>query len=528
MYPDASSRLSIGSAVLEPQPHARVARTSFPLLAVLALLALHLLVWTWVGTVGRSNLDGPGDMVEAFVWGHAWQWGYFKHPPLMAWMAGAWFAVMPSTHGAYALLASLNTAIGLLGFALLCHEFMTRRWVAVSLAAALLMPGVTTVAMRFNANAVLVATWPWVSLFFVRYMQRGQRRDALVCALACALAMLGKYFSVVLLASLVLSAWVHVPWRRRLLTRRTLYAALLFLLLLTPHLIWLATHEFGPLTYARAATQDVPGNAAARGAQFVWGQLLFALLGWLLIGLSVAPGQRQHFVAAFRSLLRPARTPAWTLALLPLLLTAAGTAITGARTSVVWGLPMTMGLLMFVTHELSRRGAIASLRRPRRFLAGMWLAVVALAPMWWTMSARQGADSAADPRAELALAIEAHWLEDFGRPLAWVTGSPAYAASVSFYGDARARYWSAASTHQRTPWIDSAEVLALGSAIVCEWRDQACRSFGEAVSRRLLPLTVAKHTRGLAMPSRTFAVYWLAPHGTDSGARQAAVDPDFR
>ena len=43
-----------------------------------------------------------------------------------------------------------------------------------------------------------------------------------------------------------------------------------------------------------------------------------------------------------------------------------------------------------------------------------------------------------------------------------------------------------------------------------------------------LALGMAKHIRGLAMPSRTFAVYWLAPHATDSGARLAAVDPDFR
>jgi len=91
---------------------------AFPFLLV-ALLALHAAVWAWFGAASRSNFDYGGDMVEAYVWGQAWQAGYFKHPPLSAWYTGVWFAIFPRTDLSYAWLASVNTAVGLAGFALL-------------------------------------------------------------------------------------------------------------------------------------------------------------------------------------------------------------------------------------------------------------------------------------------------------------------------------------------------------------------------------------------------------------------------
>ena len=173
---------------------------SISISAQLALLVLvHLLLWTWVGVSSRSNFDAPGDMVEAYTWAQGWQWGYYKHPPLSAWMAGLWFSVVPESHFGYSLLSAFNSAIGLVGLAVLAREFLPKPWVLLAVAVASLAPGITTLAMRFNANAVLISTWPWAAALFVRLMQRGQARDAVLCGLACALAVLGKYYSGVLL-----------------------------------------------------------------------------------------------------------------------------------------------------------------------------------------------------------------------------------------------------------------------------------------------------------------------------------------
>ncbi len=477
---------------------------------------LHVAVWAIAGTLSRSNLDLPGDMIEAAAWGQVWQWGYFKHPPLMAWMAGAWFSVMPNTHWSYALLASVNTAIGVAGFVLLCREFVSRRWVWVCLAAIMLAPGVTTMAMRFNANTVLIATWPWAAAFFVRYMKRGQLRDALGCALLCALAMLGKYFSAVMIGSLLASGLLHAPWRKRLLQPAALAAVGLFFACMAPHLVWLVEHGFGPLAYAHEATQNVQGSALWRGVRFALCHLLFPALGFVLMWLAVRKGGRHgSFFTALRGLLVPSTDPVWVLAMAPLLLTAFGTAITGARTSVVWGLPMAMGLVLFVAQRLEQRGHTPDLAAAAKWLVSVWVAVLIVAPLSWEASARKEAPTASEPRQELSQAIETAWLREVGTPLRWVSGTEGLALSTSFYSAQRPHYWAFRDPARQTPWVDLHSVQHQGGVLVCELNDIECRQKGFELNGRMQLLTVAKEHRGHRFAPRSFAVYLVAPFGAE-------------
>src|SRR5258708_2950805 len=63
------------------------------------------------------------DMTEAWAWGKEFQLGYAKHPPLSAWLAGSWFAVMPRANWSFYLLASLNIAAALAGVWMLAGVF---------------------------------------------------------------------------------------------------------------------------------------------------------------------------------------------------------------------------------------------------------------------------------------------------------------------------------------------------------------------------------------------------------------------
>jgi 4-amino-4-deoxy-L-arabinose transferase-like glycosyltransferase len=485
--------------------------------AIAVLLLLHVAVWTWAGTASRSNLDLSGDMVEAFAWGQGFEWGYFKHPPLMAWVAGAWFAAMPTTHASYALLAALNTAIGLAGFALLCREFLPRRWWLLATAAAMLTPGTTTMAMRFNANAVLVAVWPWATVFFVRFMNRGRAADALACGLVCALAMLGKYFSAVLLAALLLTALAHRPWRARLASRGALLALGAFALLFAPHVAWLVDNDYGPLAYMRDATNVANDSAWQRAAHFAYCHLAFPVLGFGLIAVAVlGPGRRGLLLAALRDLVRPSSSPVWLLALLPVILTVLGTTITGARTSVVWGLPMSMGLILLFASRLAAHRITPLPRAAAAYLAVVWITVLALAPLAWWLDARRQAPTVADPRAELAQAVSAQWASRWRTPLRWVTGSSVYAEAVAFYADSHPRYWSAAEPRRQSPWANADELRAQGSAMVCDLDDRDCRELGVRLTGTEELVTVAKHDRGYDFAPRSFAVFWFAPE--DSAA----------
>ena len=64
---------------------------------VLVYLVLHTLVLWAFAVIAHASGDLPHDMTEAWDWGKKFQWGYYKHPPLFPWIAGAWLKLWPRT-----------------------------------------------------------------------------------------------------------------------------------------------------------------------------------------------------------------------------------------------------------------------------------------------------------------------------------------------------------------------------------------------------------------------------------------------
>ncbi|MCQ8140398.1 glycosyltransferase family 39 protein, partial [Vibrio parahaemolyticus] len=77
----------------------------------------------------------------------------------------------------------------------------------------MLTPAYQFHAQRFNANAVLLAVWPLATYCFLRAFETRAPLWAVAAGLTAALAMLGKYYSIFLVASFALSAMIH-PSRR--------------------------------------------------------------------------------------------------------------------------------------------------------------------------------------------------------------------------------------------------------------------------------------------------------------------------
>ena len=482
--------------------------------AQIALLLLgHVLLWTWVGVSSRSNFDAPGDMVEAYAWAQGWQWGYYKHPPLSAWVTGLWFSVVPESHWGYSLLAAVNGALGLAGVAVLARQFLPGRWLVLCVALASLTPGVTTLAMRFNANSILISSWPWAMALFVQLMVRNRRRDALLCGVVCALAMLGKYYSGVLLLTLLASSLLVPEWRRRWAGAGPWLACAAFVVTMAPHALWLAEQTHGPLQYAASATTDEhPGALAMRAFSFALAQWVFPALAFVVFWLALQPTHRSaSWWQAATSLVRPRWQPTWLLGVVPILATMLGTVATGARTSVVWGLPIAAGLMLLAVSRAREAGAEVDLKRLWRTLLTVWLLVALLSPLWWLARARMATPGVTEPRHELAQALDQRWQSEYGTPLPWITGTRALAASVSFYSTGSARYWSLWAPTIETRWVDVDRMLSDGGLIVCASEDTACQTEAERWSAERSTLRVAKHERGFSFDAVSYEIYLMRP-----------------
>src|SRR5450432_883736 len=71
---------------------------------VVVVLAAYCVVWTVYAVLARASQDIHFDMGEMVAWSREVAFGTPKHPPLPAWLVGAWFSVFPLDVWAYDLL----------------------------------------------------------------------------------------------------------------------------------------------------------------------------------------------------------------------------------------------------------------------------------------------------------------------------------------------------------------------------------------------------------------------------------------
>ena len=89
----------------------------------------------------------------------------------------------------------------------------------------------------FQPNSFEVMSWTALYYFLVRYIRLGNPRDLYIMAVVLALSFLNKYNVIFPVAGLSL-AWVLLPERKLLWNKHVVGAAVLFLLLVFPNLVW--------------------------------------------------------------------------------------------------------------------------------------------------------------------------------------------------------------------------------------------------------------------------------------------------
>jgi len=476
------------------------------------LLPVHAIVWTIAAWLSRGNLDTQGDMVENYVWGVEWQAGYAKHPPLFAWLTALWFRVFPHTDIAYFALSALNAMTGLLGIVAFSSQFVTRRLAVIAGMAMAVSPLYSTLAIKFNANSVLLSVWPWTAYFFVRYMHTRSRRMAIAFGALAAVAVLGKYFSVVLLTALLLASLARPAWRTCLSGRHVLLVVAAGVAVLAPHIHWLVVNHFPTFAYAHERTDGTSLAAVAR-----FGIYTLAQMGYLapsfVVTLLLVHGQRAQAARLMaRSVVKPSLCPdLWWLTLAPLIVEGIIAVLSGTQMASVWGMAQWFAIVPLWLVVLDRAGFLLRPERGVPVLACYWLIVLAAACATGYVGALHNTDDAAEPRAELARAAHALWNQRFQQPIPVVAGSGHEARSIAFYSDGHTRYWDMFDPNA-TPWLRLADLEQRGALFVCEERDVSCIQASGKLTRGLpVRLAVSRHAWGRALPARNYLLFVLAP-----------------
>jgi 4-amino-4-deoxy-L-arabinose transferase-like glycosyltransferase len=328
---------------------ARLTRNSFerlfePLLdpalcdrAMGLLLTGYAATWTLYAIVSHGSQDLAPDMTELIAWSRDLGLGYLKHPPLAAWLVWLWFNVFPLTDWSYYLLAMLMPTIALwIVWRLSADYFEIEKRVA---AVALLMfvPFYNFHALKFNANTVLLPTWAATTWFFLRSYNSRNMLYAVLAGVGASTSMLGKYWSVFLLAGLGVAALSN--------SRRSCYfrsaapwvTIATGAILLAPHLIWLYHSNFAPLEYAAARHAAISvGTVTAKILDYLAGSAAYTAVPVALV-LALARPKRAALLDMVWPIDRDRQLAAaafWSPLLLPIL----GAAVGGISLSSLWSM----------------------------------------------------------------------------------------------------------------------------------------------------------------------------------------------
>lgn len=433
---------------------------------------LHGLLWTLLPALVNANL--PLDVIEGLCWGHEWQWGYHKHPPIKPWAIET--AAFLSGRGDWAqyLLSQVCVVAAFAAMWRLAADFLRP---SLALISVLLLEGIyyhNYTSPEFNVNVAQLPFWAMTLFFVWRGVSREKALGAWIGAGLCVgLGFLSKYIFLFLAFSVIAMVICVRPFRACLKTPGPWVAAALALVVVSPHLRWVVDNDFITIRYGMArvhAYRGFFGNHLYYPLKFLVGQSLI-LIPSLLLLLSLKNGGTTFKSGADR---KDRSRFLLFLSFGPPLIMVTLAGIFGWKLRSMWGTPLFLISGLALVHFFQHRIALNRLKR----FAVLWsvffcLALAAYGGVTLVGPSFTGrAKKTQFPGEALARLVTQRWQDRFDRPAETVIGPFWYAGNIAYHTPNRPSVFIDADS-RKSPWIDLARVRKNGAVVVAETRQEA-------------------------------------------------------
>lgn len=436
--------------------------------ALLFILA-YAIFWSIFATVS-SGSGVHADALEAYAWGREFALGYYKHPPFWSWVAALWFSIFPKTDFFFYLLSQINGALGLLGAWALIGRFADRRVQIIGTLLLMLMPFYQFNAQRFNANTIFLSLWPWTLYFFIRSVETRHIRYAIACGCLAGLALLSKYYAIILVATCFFAAITHDSRRDYFRSAIPYVTAGVALLIFLPHLVWLVKDGFQPLLYLADRIDQSDRIIANKYFEFIFGNSLYFILpAAVLIFTRWRGGTEKTPLNLGQNL---GSSFFFVVSICPFVLTLVASTI--GHTTL--GIPFAVGIFALV--PLIILSAInppldLAIRYAKTAVGLIALACLAAAyflPWYYLKYDPKNHSMPRDETADIAMKL---WSEETGLRLRYVGGDRDYAMAVTFRSRDDVTEFNN-FIFKWTPWVTREKLREFGLLGICQTQDQSC------------------------------------------------------
>ena len=394
----------------------------------LVFLSLHLIVWTLIPALSNVNL--PLDTIEHLAWGSNLDWGFNKHPPLVAIVLEFFFQIFGNQDWAYYFLSQIFVISAFVIIWIFSKEFFQNQ--IYCLISILLLEGIyfyNFTTPEFNVNVCQLPFWALTVLYCWKGFKENKTIDWLLFGLFAALGILSKYLFIYLLVAMDIF-FIYMIAKKKI-NFKCLISFIPFFLVLLPHLIWLTDNDYITITYGlhRTGTGDQNFLDHLFHPIIFLGKQIGILIPFFLMGALLVSKFETKFNFKDKKLLF-----LLTINIVPIILMFLTSMLMGVKIRTMWMTPFYLFFGTLFIYLLKNQINISKLKS---FLVGFVILSI-LSPISYAYVSLFQADKRTDyPGNKIAQKMLKNWNQEFNEDINVVLGDEWHAGNLSYHLNTR-------------------------------------------------------------------------------------------
>ena len=397
-------------------------------------LLAHLLIWTLVPFFSNKNL--PLDVIEALAWGTNLDWGWDKHPPLSVFFPEIFYQLFGNQDWAYYLLSQIFIIFSFVAIFKLAKEFLkseTYALISVFLLEGIYFYNFTT--PEFNVNVCQIPFWSLTAYYGWQSFKDDKVHNWIFLGLFAGLGVLSKYLFIYLLIGINLFFIYHIKKNKKF-NFKYFIPIIVFLLVLSPHLMWLVDNDYKTMTYGLKRTSLENGillNHFIYPLKFIFKQIVTLLPFFILLSLILKNFKFKLNRNDEKSIFLIFIT------FVPILLMLVTSLVFAANIRTMWMTPFYLFFGLFFIYHLKTS---INLNFLKRFIFG-FLFIFILSPAAYLYISISKDDKRTDyPGKEIADLVQTRWNKNFVNNIAIIVGDEWVAGNLSYHLQSRPQWFN--------------------------------------------------------------------------------------
>ena len=396
-------------------------------------LIIHLFVWTLIPSLTNVNL--PLDTIEALAWGSNLDWGFNKHPPMSAFAIEFFYQIFGSQDWAYYFLSQIFVISAFFVVWIFSKEFFKNE--NYCLISVLLLEGIyfyNFTTPEFNVNVCQLPFWALSVLYAWKGFKYNKTSDWLLFGLFAALGILSKYLFIYLL--IAMDVFFLYMIAKKKVNFKSLITLVPFLLVLSPHLIWLTENDYITIAYGLQRTGTGDQNILDHFLHplIFLGKQIGILIPFFVMFLFLVSKLKSKFNFKDKKLLF-----LLTINIIPIILMFLTSMIMGVKIRTMWMTPFYLFLGVLFVYLFEKR---IDLKKTNKFVT-VFLILFLLTPIIYSYVSISKTDKRTDyPGKEIARLVENRWDKNFSNEIGIVVGDEWFGGNLSYHLNSRPKWFN--------------------------------------------------------------------------------------